>query len=72
VTTSRELIEEIFELESHEVEELRILLRFTREASPEVYRELREPIKKLIKDTVTHIDDLHTFLDEIRISKYEG
>jgi hypothetical protein len=66
MTITKDLIEYIFELESHEVEELKLLLEFVRGANREIYKEVKIPIKKLIKDTISHIDDLHFMVDEIR------
>jgi hypothetical protein len=70
-TISTKLINEIFELESHEVEELRLLLMISRELSPEIYMEVKKPLKKIINNTLSHVDDLQKLFDELKVLSHE-
>jgi hypothetical protein len=59
----RREIEILSEIETHELEELGLILNSCKEAPPEIYEIIHDPLKEIIEDTLKHISELHEFID---------
>ncbi len=61
------MIDYLFKMESHELDELNLLHKIVFESSPEMYKKLRGNLLEMIDDTMTHIEELYLFIDELRM-----
>lgn len=59
-------INQSLDLESHELEELTLLFKISQTANPEIYEAIREPLNKLITDTIEHMLKLLSYAGALR------